>query len=178
MGSLAPRLVGVFFYVKVILSLAPWLSQKSKWVFLDPVLLKNCTILIVKYPIFDPWNIIFDGVKAQVLLTFQGQSFHQGSPPIAQAPILQGCRDMPRLCCGPHGWTRRRAAMITRRSARRNRCRGSPACGCRAVGPWVTCWVHPRSSEFFWFFIHGKHTKNDGTSPFLIGKSTINHHFQ
>lgn len=77
MGSLAPRLVGVFFYVKVILSLAPWLSQKSKWVFLDPVLLKNCTILIVKYPIFDPWNIIFDGVKSQVLLTFQGQQMGQ-----------------------------------------------------------------------------------------------------
>ena len=44
-------------------------------------------------------------------------------------------------------------------------------------GPWrsraaiVVCWI------LLWI-PSGKHTKNDGTSPFLMGKSTINCHFQ
>ena len=39
------------------------------------------------------------------------------------------------------------------------------------ISPFISPFIHP-------YLPSGKHTKNYGKSPFLMGKSTINHHFQ
>ena len=45
------------------------------------------------------------------------------------------------------------------------------------IAGWFTM-ENPKQKCMIWGLPSGKHTKNYGKSPFLLGKSTINRHFQ